>query len=834
MDTREFRLKLIEKLVGLLCCKETAPFTIDADIPYTLRNMKDYYAIVAEWSSKSIDFDEFEESTKNKQKHFDVMSIHEILFCINTLVVDAQIAMGHIIYGDDSMEGRFVKNVLDLEYKYITTFMERVGKNLPIDILVVYLHIFMDNHRVQYVKKLEDVMYPSIELMVEPTAGLYEIDYGMIIRAALIYSDYVMGDFNAERIADRVFNNIPNAILYKSMYRDIKVYIDRLISKDSEICFLSLACRLKHIRHNMYCGEHYIRRDSGYDMILINKRKNIGLFISNFEMIKRDASPDEMFNINGQAKRLSKLYIDGDIKLEPEDREIPYIVNATTLINYHIYSLCTLERRTIDNMTYGSLDTHSLRMFDILNDSGVAKYINLTNLGSVFNTIYNNDRDTGGIYGHGKDIIDFDPERLYKTMLDYGSDLVDFVEILSKNVGTSNIADVILYIVKGLTQGVDVNDIRNNFLSKLSLRRLHAINQFSSVMRYMKSRYIDNVFEHLKDIDLCILSVGYHKFDIFANKMGAQNLHNIFVSHRQVMSTSMAEYRYGDELAIVGPSLVAWLKVMINSSIAPSKMIPILESFKRGIIDMSAESIVRLSRREIDGLVDKYTKLNTLDRLVSAYRDLESVIVNPPEKEIEFIPYDDGVYKIYMMPHDDSRAILLGETQYSNCCQYIGGAASSCVLEGWVNPRSGFLVIEENGKFLAQSWIHLSNHTNVLCLDSVESKYPDRCMQATRAVYEWAKLQKYEIHIGAEYTKLSISLLEDLGFTREVIIDKENPSWIFDMDRGQFDGDMDLDEVDYGPDDFKGFFKTHSIDLVGALPSTIYSDAKWTRYILKK
>lgn len=82
-----------------------------------------------------------------------------------------------------------------------------------------------------------------------------------------------------------------------------------------------------------------------------------------------------------------------------------------------------------------------------------------------------------------------------------------------------------------------------------------------------------------------------------------------------------------------------------------------------------------------------------------------------------------------VLAKDDPLGFVIGNI--TNCCQHIGGAADSCVRDGYTNPHAGFLVFEEtlrdeNGKptgqkrILGQSYVWYDPQTQTVCYDNIE------------------------------------------------------------------------------------------------------------------
>jgi hypothetical protein len=70
------------------------------------------------------------------------------------------------------------------------------------------------------------------------------------------------------------------------------------------------------------------------------------------------------------------------------------------------------------------------------------------------------------------------------------------------------------------------------------------------------------------------------------------------------------------------------------------------------------------------------------------------------------------------MDEEDKRGPFLG--LYTDCCQHLHNAGSSCAKAGYKNPDSGFYVIEKDGQIVAQSWVWVDTTGKYLVLDSIE------------------------------------------------------------------------------------------------------------------
>ena len=90
---------------------------------------------------------------------------------------------------------------------------------------------------------------------------------------------------------------------------------------------------------------------------------------------------------------------------------------------------------------------------------------------------------------------------------------------------------------------------------------------------------------------------------------------------------------------------------------------------------------------------------------------------------------ESGPVQFRLLAKDDPMGFVLGDI--TNCCQHFGGAAESCVIDGYENPNAGFMVFEEaikdeNGKpteetrILGQAYVWYDPNTKTICYDNIE------------------------------------------------------------------------------------------------------------------
>lgn len=124
---------------------------------------------------------------------------------------------------------------------------------------------------------------------------------------------------------------------------------------------------------------------------------------------------------------------------------------------------------------------------------------------------------------------------------------------------------------------------------------------------------------------------------------------------------------------------------------------------------------------------------------------------------IDFVTDDE--YRFYRLSKDDPRGLFLGE--YTDCCQHVRGAGSTCAFHGAGNPNGGFYVVERRGEIVAQSWAWRSGST--LVFDNIEVLgYGTERQDAVEHIYTEAarrllgRLCVQEIRLGCGYSDVDV------------------------------------------------------------------------------
>lgn len=112
----------------------------------------------------------------------------------------------------------------------------------------------------------------------------------------------------------------------------------------------------------------------------------------------------------------------------------------------------------------------------------------------------------------------------------------------------------------------------------------------------------------------------------------------------------------------------------------------------------------------------------------------------------------EGKLKMYMLPADDYRNFTVGHD--THCCQVYGNAGESCVWKYTTDPFAACVVIEREGKILAQGFVWTDEAQDTLVFDNVEFADDRKVSQFTSIFAAWAKEMPYKnIHVGTGYNQ---------------------------------------------------------------------------------
>lgn len=120
------------------------------------------------------------------------------------------------------------------------------------------------------------------------------------------------------------------------------------------------------------------------------------------------------------------------------------------------------------------------------------------------------------------------------------------------------------------------------------------------------------------------------------------------------------------------------------------------------------------------------------------------------------IKVQDGKMSMYMLDSKDYRHFTVGYD--THCCQHYGDAGESCVYKATTDPFASTVVIERDGKILAQGFVWTDEAQDILVFDNIEFAEDRQVAQFSDIIAAWAKAMPYKnIHVGTGYNNTMMS-----------------------------------------------------------------------------
>lgn len=169
-----------------------------------------------------------------------------------------------------------------------------------------------------------------------------------------------------------------------------------------------------------------------------------------------------------------------------------------------------------------------------------------------------------------------------------------------------------------------------------------------------------------------------------------------------------------------------------------------------------AEALLKGGKKSIVELIAKHQSEKTV-------RQVEELIENELDKEFELS--EDGVCNLQipsiqkegislrLVDAKDPLQVALGEI--THCCQTHGGAGEAAMIEGIINPDSGFVVYEAAGSIIGQSWIWADQKGRIV-FDSIEMANGGNPNKILPILQDLADRIGQSIVIGMDHSSLSL------------------------------------------------------------------------------
>ncbi len=254
-------------------------------------------------------------------------------------------------------------------------------------------------------------------------------------------------------------------------------------------------------------------------------------------------------------------------------------------------------------------------------------------------------------------------------------------------------------------------------LGEVNIMLLKITNSFKYFMKFIKQLNITESDDHLvlSLSNLCIC-FGSRVFDIIPLDSSKVRIHNAGVDIVPSRAYTDKEIQW----------FINSLKIIRSdtdlSDIRSKDLHKILQTYITFGVSLNAP--LRKVMQEL--LANKYTNVKNIHFASECAKHgiSEGDYVSYQDKYLKFktceslpqIIIEEGDYKFFKLDYDDPRGLFLGE--YTDCCQHIEGAGSSCAWYGHHNGESAFYVVTKKDKIVAQSWAWRND--NVVVFDSIE------------------------------------------------------------------------------------------------------------------
>lgn len=311
-------------------------------------------------------------------------------------------------------------------------------------------------------------------------------------------------------------------------------------------------------------------------------------------------------------------------------------------------------------------------------------------------------------------------------------------------------------IIKILENLSSNNEVQFNIALKQTITNtINVISNTSIFTHYERGKYLSDFYDFslnnhfIKTLLISSVEGKISNLIRYFNLSNYQNIHNF---------SYMFTLQFKGESEVLD-NVIKMIGTIINNGASIKYILNILK-----IYDSNPETL-NIEINNISELKDKLKKieLDIMMKRVSRLIPIKSLDETLP-KRID-IPknYDhkDG-FSIHFHDHNDEQVLTLGEI--TNCCQTIGGGAETSVLEGVMNPYSGFISYKKDGKIIAQSWIWLSVDKKTLVIDSIETRYLIYLKPLTEMLIDWSKEIPYNVAIGVSHTKIDKTTIDKSDF----------------------------------------------------------------------
>lgn len=549
------------------------------------------------------------------------------------------------------------------------------------------------------------------------------------------YDPQFSKSLNSEKIKD-IISNIKNFISKFSIIPEIKLIVEDILKINNEINIKSDEILDQNFKKDKFkeLSEKYLSYDFIYEHEDFQKGdiNSIFLLLNNLKL--------DLEKIKDNIARFAKEEILGDEdsfsfkKLTSIIEESKVFEKYKVIDNKIVSKICTLLSKNTSETQFilRFMQIDLLAVFDVfyeIYEKSKFEIINKGNLATIFYKI---------LFYSAKLINTFNSE-VHTVLNVLAGSKDDIIKKINSAKKTSNFLDFIIGYFEQMKERFDLAHIyiNNDKFDNIMFDSI-ALKIDSSVARECYKSYFAflSIMDPVITVDIRddsdianVLEIINLEIDIIENKYNSSKIENKFAE----LTNGLYDHR--NDFLQDFKKIVSFLR-------NPKLSINVLGGNLSIIRKLSSASSIIKGKRSLSydsymaGLnsVDKFTQLElkdvyeiTKDKKYSEFEneDIASLKKHPTLYKLDNINLGNNIVAKVLSPQSAKYFTVGIET---NCCQAAGLAGENAMIDSYINPLAGILILEYNNNLISQSYFHLvpileKNEalSNGIILDNVET-----------------------------------------------------------------------------------------------------------------
>jgi hypothetical protein len=139
-------------------------------------------------------------------------------------------------------------------------------------------------------------------------------------------------------------------------------------------------------------------------------------------------------------------------------------------------------------------------------------------------------------------------------------------------------------------------------------------------------------------------------------------------------------------------------------------------------------------------------EIENLDDIPKEYKQYNLSLEEGKVAQFQDLNLNLKEYNFRIIPAGSLRYFTIGAE--TDCCQHLGGQGEDAVIDSYINPLAGVLILENNKGLIAQSYIHYVPQISSFILDNVELVESLKNVEKEDAIKQYVKLAKHLKKLG--------------------------------------------------------------------------------------